>query len=116
MGEFIDFLREHGLDPSVVRQITIADWGRSVDIRCAHNPYGAGREYSLRFRGCSQVSWEAHTDALEASESETDILGLEIQAQRRGIQPYREGDSVAVLATAALELIISYATFRLDMH
>ncbi len=115
MQTFVDFLRENGLEPSAVTQVTISDWGRSVDVTCQFNPYGEGRPYHLLFRGCSHVGWEAQEDALDAVEPTTDILGCEVQAQRRGVKPHRDGDDVAVLATAAFELTISYTTFRLDM-
>ena len=40
MGEFIDFMREQRLEPSVVKRITISDWGRSVAVACTYLFYG----------------------------------------------------------------------------
>jgi hypothetical protein len=115
MGTFIDFLREHGLEASVVRRITISDWGRSIAIDCTHNPYGdPSRDYGLLFRQCSRVSW-AVPEPMDGAEAELDIIGFETQAQHRGIKPHQEGENVAVLATTDCELIISYASFTLEM-
>jgi hypothetical protein len=116
MGEFIDFIREQGLEPSVVSQITISEWGRSVAVACSHTTDGTAREYRLLFGECSHVSWEVHDESIDATEPQTDIIGFETQAQRRGVKPHRERDNVAVLETTSFELIISYTTFTLEMH
>jgi hypothetical protein len=112
MNEFIDFLRERGLEPASVKSITISEWGAEVLAVCSYDPYGSAREFRVLFQDCSQVSWTVYGPE-HTLDLEVEVIGFEAQAQRRGIPIAGDNKNVAVLTTTAFELIISYSTMTL---
>ena len=93
---------------SVVTAVTVDKDGQSIVLSCLYNPQEAPMPYTLLFKQCENIAWNACDDMPDLQQLDAELVGLSLRTN--GAQ------KLAVITTDMFELSFCYGSFSLQTH